>query len=78
MKRHRPALLLVSAVIGVVIAIVGAASAIEWARPVDVVAIFAGAFGSGATLVAAAVSEIGGQFPESAMCRSADPAGDVA
>ena len=53
MKRHRLTLLLLSAVLGFGLALAGAASALACARPVEVVTVFAGAFGSGAALVAA-------------------------
>jgi hypothetical protein len=53
MKRHRMKLLLVSAVLGVLVCLLGAWSATEVVRAVDVISMTAGAFGSGASLVAA-------------------------
>jgi hypothetical protein len=53
MNRNPMPLLLISAVAGVVAAMFGAVSMIDIARPVELVILFAGAFGSGAALVAA-------------------------
>jgi uncharacterized membrane protein len=53
MKRHRPKLLLFSAVLGIGVCMLGAWSALEVTRVVDVISMTAGAFGSGAGFVAA-------------------------
>lgn len=52
-RRPRSALLLVSAALGLLVAILSAYSALASARVVEVVGVFAGAFGAGATLVQA-------------------------
>jgi hypothetical protein len=48
--RIPPRLVLVSALLGVVLAVAGAVEALACARPVAVVTVFAGAFGAGAAL----------------------------
>ena len=53
MKRHRTKLLLVSAILGVLVCFLGAWSATEVTRAVDVISMTAGAFAAGAALVAA-------------------------
>jgi hypothetical protein len=59
MKRHRPTLLLIGALAGLVIAAQGASSLLASARAVDVVTVFAGAFGAGAALADALHSRKG-------------------
>ena len=62
-NRNFPFVLL-SAVVGIVVAVAGALSALDSARLVDVIGIFAGAFGAGAALVFAVVSRHSGPTPE--------------
>ncbi len=52
-KNRRPALLILSVIASVVVALAGAASLLETARAVDVVMLVAGSFGAGASMVAA-------------------------
>lgn len=52
-KRHRRTLLLVSAVLGLMLALASAVPMLDTARAVDVLALFGGAFGAGAAFVAA-------------------------
>lgn len=52
-KPRRPTLELIGAIIGVAIAAFGAAALVGKVRAVDVVALFAGGFASGAGLVGA-------------------------
>jgi hypothetical protein len=51
--RARSALVVLSAVLGLLLAARGAVEALACARPVAIVTVFAGAFGAGAALVAA-------------------------
>jgi hypothetical protein len=53
MKRHRAKMLLTAAIIGLAAAAMGAWSALEVTRTVDVIGLFAGGFGAGAGFVAA-------------------------
>jgi hypothetical protein len=51
--RSRPVVIVISAVLGLFVAALGAVDALSCARPVAIVTVFAGAFGAGAALVAA-------------------------
>lgn len=53
MRRYRSTLLLFSAVLGLLVAALSSYAALSSARVVEVVGVFAGAFGAGATLVQA-------------------------
>jgi hypothetical protein len=63
MTRNRTTWLLVSAVAGLSAALAGAASALDTTRLVEIISIFAGAFGAGAALVSAVYERRATQAP---------------